>query len=106
MTLRRAKTADEYAEWVRQALFEAGDLRECLEFEMEDLQRFPAFLAPLQEGIQALHQSMVEGEYLFGREDLPFMDLATRFADQIPFHPLLRQINETHRRGLDLDGED
>jgi hypothetical protein len=34
------------------------------------------------------------------------MDLATRYADQIPFHPLLKQINETHRRGLDLDGED
>lgn len=106
MTLRRAKTADEYVEWVRQAVFEVGDLRECLEFELEDLNRFPAFLDPLQKGILALHQSMLEGNYLFGREDLPFMDLATRYADQIPFHPLLKQINETHRRGLDLDGED
>ncbi len=106
MTLRRAKTADEYVEWVRQAVFEVGDLRECLEFELEDLSRFPAYLDPLQQGILALHQSMLEGNYLFGREDLPFMDLATRYADQIPFHPLLKQINETHRRGLDLDGED
>lgn len=106
MTLRRAKTADEYVEWVRQALFEVGDLRECLEFELEDLQRFPAFLNPLEEGIQALHKSMLEGNYLFGREDLPFVDLATRYADQIPFHTLLKQINETHRRGLDLDRED
>ncbi|MFZ1576694.1 MAG: hypothetical protein WAT36_15935 [Chromatiaceae bacterium] len=105
MTLRRAKTADEYVEWVRQAVFEVGDLRECLEYELEDLIRFPAFLDPLQQGILALHQSMLEGNYLFGREDLPFMDLATRYADQIPFHPLLKQINETHRRGLDLDGE-
>ena len=106
MTLRRAKTADEYVEWVRQALFEVGDLRECLEFELEDLQRFPAFLNPLEEGIQALYKSMLEGNYLFGREDLPFIDLATRYADQIPFHTLLKQINETHRRGLDLDRED
>lgn len=105
MTLRRAKTADEYVEWVRQALFEVGDLRECLEFELEDLQRFPAFLNPLEEGIQALYKSMLEGNYLFGREDLPFIDLATRYADQIPFHTLLKQINETHRRGLDLDRE-
>ena len=106
MTLRRAKTADEYVEWVRQAVFEVGDLRECLEFELEDLSRFPAYLDPLQQGILAWHQSMLEGNYLFGREDLAFMDLATRYADQIPFHPLLKQINETHRRGLDLDGED
>jgi len=102
MTLRRARTADEYVDWVRQAIFEVGDLRDCLEFELEDLRRFPAFLEPLQQGIQDLYQSMLNGEYLFGREDLPFMDLASRFADQIPFHPLLKQINETHRRGLDV----
>ncbi|MFZ1536303.1 MAG: hypothetical protein WAT23_02820 [Chromatiaceae bacterium] len=105
MTLRRAKTAEEYVEWVRQAVFEVGDLRECLEFELEDLRRFPAFLDPLEEGILTLHKSMLEGNYLFGREDLPFIDLATRYADQIPFHTLLKQINETHRRGLDLGEE-
>ncbi len=106
MTLRRAKTADEYVEWVRQALFEVGDLRDCLEFELEDLRRFPAFLDPLQEGIQGLYDRMRAGTYFFGREDLPFMEVANRFADQIPFHPLLKQINETHRRGLDVETED
>ena len=104
MSLRRAKSVDEYVEWVRQAVFEAGDLRECLLFELEDLNRFPAFIDPLEEGIKALYQSMKDGTYLFGREDLPFMDLAGRFADEIPFHTLLKQINETHRRGLDVDG--
>lgn len=106
MTLRRAKTVEEYVEWVRQAVFEVGDLRECLEFELEDLHRFPAFLDPLEEGIRALYQSMQDGNYLFGREDLPFMDLAARHADEIPFHTLLKQINETHLRGLEVDGED
>jgi hypothetical protein len=105
MSLRRARTVDEYVDWVRQAQFEVGDLRDCLEFELDDINRFPAFLDPLQQGIQALYQSMLDGDYLFGREDLPFMDLVIRFADQIPFHDLLKQINETHRRGIDLDGE-
>jgi hypothetical protein len=105
MSLRRARTVDEYVDWVRQAQFEVGDLRDCLEFELDDINRFPAFLDPLQQGIQALYQSMLDGDYLFGREDLPFMDLVIRFADQIPFHALLKQINETHRRGIDLDGE-
>jgi hypothetical protein len=106
MSLRRAKSVDEYVEWVRQAVFEVADLRDCLEFEMEDLARFPAFLDPLQEGIQALYDAMKDGRYAFGREDLPFMDLAGKYAEEIPFHTLLKQINETHRRGLDVGGDD
>jgi hypothetical protein len=105
MSLRRAKSVAEYVEWVRQAVFEVGDLRECLEYELEDLQRFPAFLDPLQEGIEGIYRSMEEGAYVFGREDLPFMDLAEQYSEQIPFHTLLKQINETHRRGLEV-GED
>jgi hypothetical protein len=27
-------------------------------------------------------------------------------ADEIPFHTLLKQINETHRRGLEVDEDD
>jgi hypothetical protein len=104
MSLRRAKTIDEYVEWVRQAVFEVDDLRNCLEFELEDLNRFPAYLDPLDEGIKGLYASMKEGTYSFGREDLPFMDLAEKYADDIPFLTLLKQINETHRRGLEVAG--
>lgn len=102
MSLRRARTPEEYAEWVKQAMFEAQDLRECLEFEMEELGRFPAFLDPLEKGIRDVFQAMVEGRYTFGREDLPFMEMAAKHADEIPFNVLLKQINETHRRGLDV----
>ena len=42
----------------------------------------------------------------FGREDLPFMDPAGKYAEEIPCHTLLVQINETHRRGLDVGGDD
>ncbi len=105
MSLRRARSVDEYVEWVRQAVFEVEDLRACLEFEIEDLARFPAYLDPLEEGIKDLFAKMSEGTYSFGREDLPFMDLASKYAEEIPFHTLLKQINETHRRGLDL-GDD
>jgi len=106
MSLRRAKTVDEYVEWVRQAVFEVDDLRACLEFELEDLNRFPAFLDPLDQGIKSVFKSMQEGTYNFGREDLPFMDLAEKYADDIPFLTLLKQINETHRRGLEVEAED
>jgi len=105
MSLRRAKSVDEYVEWVCQAVFEIGDLRDCLEYELEDLSRFPAFLDPLEEGIKGIYQSMQDGTYVFGRVDLPFMDLAGRYSEEIPFHTLLKQINETHRRGLEVDDE-
>jgi hypothetical protein len=106
MSLRRAKSVDEYVEWVRQAVFEVGDLRECLEYELEDLDRFPSFLDPLEEGIKGIYRSMQEGTYVFEREDLPFMELTERYSQDIPFHTLLKQINETHRRGLEVGGDD
>ena len=71
MSLRRAKSADEYVDWVRQAAFEVGDLRECLEFELEALSRFPAFLDPLQDGIKDLHQSCKTGTTALGARICP-----------------------------------
>ncbi|AFL72681.1 hypothetical protein [Thiocystis violascens] len=106
MSLRRARSVDEYVEWVRQAVFEVDDLRDCLEYESEDLATFPAFLDPLEAGIKAIYTAMKDGSYAFGREDLPFMDLAGKYAEEIPFHTLLKQINETHRRGIDVGGDD
>jgi hypothetical protein len=34
------------------------------------------------------------------------MDVLRRYEDQIPFHSLLKQINETHRKGLDVPDEE
>jgi hypothetical protein len=31
------------------------------------------------------------------------MDIAEAHGDEIPFNSLLLQLNETHRRGLDVD---
>ncbi len=105
MAIQRARTAQEYAEWVKQAHFEVGDLKECLLYEAEEMATFPAYLEPLEKGIGDLYAAMCEGSYSFGREDLSFMEVANRHGDEIPFHILLQQINETHRRGLDV-GED
>ena len=102
MSLGRARSAEEYAEWVNQAMFEVGDLKDCLFYEIEDLQRFPAYIEPLEEGVKRVYDAMVAGTYQFGREDLPFMEVVRLYEDQIPFHTLLKQINETHRRGLDV----
>lgn len=106
MSLRRARTAEEYVEWVKQAVFEVGDLKDCLLYEAEELQNFPAYIEPLESGVKGLYKSMEEGTYSFGREDLPFMEVAYQNEADIPFHTLLKQINETHRKGLEIDEED
>ena len=106
MSLRRAKSADEYIQWVQQAVFEVGDLRACLEFEMEEMGKFPGFLEPLEQSIKELYQTMEEGRYHFGREDLPFMGLVHNYGEDIPFSTLLKQINETHRKGMDVESVD
>jgi hypothetical protein len=103
MSIQRARSAEEYVEWVKQAVFEVDDLRDCYEYQMDELGRYPSFLEPLEQGIKALHQLMLDGEYHFDREDLPFIALVNRHDDEIPFAILLRQINETHRKGLDVD---
>ena len=109
MAMQRARTAKEYADWVDQAQFEVTDLRECLLYDMEEIGetgRFPAFLETLEQGVQSVFDAMRKGEYAFGREDLPFMEVVEMHAEQIPFAILLRQINETHRRGLDVAEEE
>ncbi len=106
MSLRRAHTPEEYAEWVKQAMFEVGDLKDCLLYEIEDLQRFPAYIEPLEESIKQVYDAMVAGTYRFGREDLMYMDVLRQYEQEIPFHTLLKQINETHRKGLDVPDDD
>lgn len=105
MSIQRARTAKEYADWVQNARFEVQELRESIDYDAEGQGNYPPYLEGLEEGIDRLFQEMVEGRYVFGRDDLPFMDLAENFADQIPFMILLKQINETHRYGLDVPGE-
>ncbi len=108
MAVQQARSAKEYAEWVKSAKFEVEELRECLLYDQEEIGetgRFPLFLDELEQSIHALYQSMCDGDYTFGREDLPFVSILNWHADDIPFHLLLSQINETHRNGLDV-GED
>ncbi len=102
-SLRRAKSIDAYVEWVKQAVFEVADLKECLLYEVEERVRFPYFIEPLEHGVKQLYQAMKDGNYHFVRKVIPFMDVAFAHADQIPFHTLLKQLNETQRHGLEVD---
>lgn len=104
--MRRLRTVEEYVEHVRQAITEVEELRSCLEYDLEELDRFPVFLDPLESGVRALYRDMLDGTYQWGREDLAFMVLARKHEEEIPFIQLLEIINETHRRGLEVTADE
>ncbi|MBT5228650.1 MAG: general secretion pathway protein GspF [Methylococcales bacterium] len=102
---QQARTVEEYVEWIEQAVFEVGDLRDCLEYYLDEQGKYPAFLDPLEKGIKEMFASMKDGTYQWGTEDLAFLTLARKHASDVPFIYLLDRINATHRKGLDVPEE-
>ncbi len=102
--LGRPKTAEAYVDLVDQALFEIEDLRAAAEYDMDSLGAATEFLEELERDVRTLRASMTDGSYLFGKEDLRFVKVVAKQDERIlPFKQLLLKINETHRKGLDIE---
>ena len=102
----RAQSVEEYVGLVDQAIFELEELGAASGFDIEAIDVNLDFINRVLGEVRALRASMADGSYLFGRQDLPFMRLI-RGCDEttLPFIRLFYQINETHRRGLDVSGD-
>jgi len=104
--LGRPKTAEAYVDLVEQALFEIEDLRAAAEYDMDSMGAATEFLEELERDVRALRASMADGSYQFGKEDLPFVRVVAKQDERIlPFKSLLLKINETHRKGLEIEEE-
>jgi hypothetical protein len=104
--MRRARSLEEYREWVRQALLDVEDLRASIEFDEEFMGDAATFLDPLEASLHELHSSLSDGSYAFSAQDLPFMVIVNATGiGLLPFRFQLRQINETHVLGLDDEGD-
>ena len=102
----RARTAEEYAGLVDQAIFDLEELRSSSEYDFDEVDSGMPFLDALLAEVRALRASMADGSYLFGRQDLPFMRIVKRCDEKtLPFIKLFYQINKTHRQGLDIQQE-
>lgn len=102
--LGRPKTPEQYVDLVDQALFEIEDLRLAAEYDMDSMGAATEFLAELEEDVRKLRNSMADGSYRFGKDDLPFVRVVERQDERVlPFKQLLLKINETHVKGLDVD---
>ena len=82
-------------------MFEVEELRSSVEYDMESMEDAIGFVTPLERMLRDLQTSLRNGSYEFGTTDLPFMAIVrARSQLMLPFKTLLRQINETHREGL------
>ena len=101
--IKRPKTPEEYVGLVDQALDELFELKAAAEYDPDSMGTLP-FMEDLEPMVQDLKRSMENGEYQFRNEDLPFMELVEGVDDRLlPFKFLFRMINETHRKGLDVE---
>jgi hypothetical protein len=99
----RARSAEEYAGLVDQAIFDLQELRASTDYDIEEIDTNTAYLGVLLEELLELRTSMADGSYLFGRNDLSFMRIVKQHSERdLPFIKLLYQINATHRQGLDV----
>jgi hypothetical protein len=97
----RAKTTREYVDLVDQVIFDLEELLASTAYDIDDIADSPADLEILLKEVRELRQSMADGSYLFGREDLPFMRLVKRSSEKtLPFIRLFYRINRTHKQGL------
>lgn len=104
--LGRPKTAEQYVDLVDQALFEIEDLRAAAEYDTDSLGAATEFLEDLERDVRKLRDSMADGSYRFGKEDLPFVRVVEHQDERIlPFRLLLLKINETHIKGLEVEDE-
>lgn len=105
MYYNHPKSVEDYVALVDNTLIEVEEFVSCLEFDMEDPGSHMSVLEPILVHLRQLRQSMQDGSYLFANEDLPFMEVANKLSNDLPFTQLLAVINETHREGLNIDDE-
>jgi molybdopterin converting factor small subunit len=99
----RAHSTEEYVDMIKQAIDETFDLRQAIEFDEEFMAEARPLVDELESNLKALYKSMEEGSYEFATGDLPYMAMMKNYHESmVPFRYLLKRINETHNKGLEL----
>ncbi len=103
----RAHTTDEYVDMIKQAIDEIFDLRQAVEFDGEFMAEGLPLIDELEKHLKALYESMKDGSYQFATGDLPYVALMKNYRESlVPFRYLLKRINETHNKGLELKDDE
>ncbi len=99
----RAHSTDEYVDMIKQAIDETFDLRQAIEFDEEFMAEARPLVDELEKTLKGLYESMKDGSYQFATGDLPYVALMKNYHESmVPFRYLLKRINETHNKGIEL----
>ena len=103
--LRKVRTAEEYVAMVKDLREDVFDLREAVEYDPEEMGRAAIIIEALEQIVNALYDSFVDGSYEFKDEDLPYMQIVkeNNYTAILPMLNLLKEVNRIHRNGLDID---
>lgn len=102
--IKRPSTPEAYVDLVKQALFEIDELRAAIEYDSEGMQDSISFVDDLEQAVKQVYNSMADGSYTFQDKDLPFMEIVRQHGVfSLPFRDLLNLINDTHRKGLEIE---
>ncbi len=103
--LRKVKTPEDFISMVKELREDVFDLREACEYDPDEMGRAALFVEPLEQIVEALYQSFVDGSYEFKDEDLPYMKIVNEnnHTAILPMLHLLKEVNRIHREGLDID---
>ncbi len=99
----RAHSTEEYVDMIKQAIDETFDLRQAIEFDEDFMADARPLVDELEKILKDLYESMKDGSYQFATGDLPYVALMENYHESVvPFRYLLKRINETHNKGLEL----
>ena len=88
---------------VEQALDELGDILEAASYDFDEVESNLGFIEVLKKELTDMRETMRDGSYQFGRNDLPLMRVVKKYTDrELPCIRLFYLINQTHRGGLDI----
>ncbi len=103
--LRKIRTPEDYFALVKDLREDIFDLREAVEYDPEEMSRASLIIEPLEQMVEELYQSFLNGTYEFKDEDLPYMKIVkeNNYTAILPMLNLLKEVNRIHRNGLDID---
>jgi hypothetical protein len=105
--MERAKTVEQYVGLVDEIIHELYELRMAMEYDMDSMGGAMNFIEVLETQVKDLRNSMADGSYVFGDDNLPFMELVKNVDERLlPFKHLFMMVNATHIEGLDIDEAD
>jgi len=97
----RAKTLNEYIDWVKQADYEAEDLRAFIEYDEEFTGDAFVFIDPLEMKSKNYIPRSRMASMNFPKNRCFMKIVEKNDSTLLPFIFLLQRINETHSKGLD-----